>query len=419
MKPHPTHHLDSNSSSSLVSHCSGRSCFSNGVDHEKIPAHTSPWNLDRTHIRCECTDSDRMGQLGDEPMSNAYQVVQWNPHKKTYDKIMFSIVGLYLVGFVGLGIILFPAPNDISPPVLLIRALGTCAIIMLHIILAIGPLARLTPRMNALLYNRRHLGVTFFCIALLHALLVVGFYGGFGNRNPISATLVGTYPDGPVPFEFIGFLALLIFAILATTSHDFWLANLGPRCWKLMHMGVYIAYALVLGHVIFGVLETEQSIVFPLLLTLGALMIVTLHITVGVREVRKDRQSIQSDSTQWVNVCSVDDIESDRAKIIQINNDERIAIFKHNNSFSAISNVCAHQGGPLGEGKVVDGCVTCPWHGYQYLPDCGQSPPPFTEKIPTYDIKVEGKHIFIDPTPKPPGTPIAPAKEHHTEKEQE
>jgi hypothetical protein len=25
--------------------------------------------------------------------------------------------------------------------------------------------------------------------------------------------------------------------------------------------------------------------------------------------------------------------------------------------------------GPLGEGKIIDGCVTCPWHGYQYLPD--------------------------------------------------
>ena len=26
----------------------------------------------------------------------------------------------------------------------------------------------------------------------------------------------------------------------------------------------------------------------------------------------------------------------------------------------------------------MDGCITCPWHGYQYLPHNGQSPPPFT-----------------------------------------
>lgn len=26
--------------------------------------------------------------------------------------------------------------------------------------------------------------------------------------------------------------------------------------------------------------------------------------------------------------------------------------------------MCKHQNDPLGEGKIVDGCVTCPWHGY-------------------------------------------------------
>ena len=27
--------------------------------------------------------------------------------------------------------------------------------------------------------------------------------------------------------------------------------------------------------------------------------------------------------------------------------------------------------GPLGEGKIVDGCITCPWHGFQYRPQDG------------------------------------------------
>jgi Rieske Fe-S protein len=29
------------------------------------------------------------------------------------------------------------------------------------------------------------------------------------------------------------------------------------------------------------------------------------------------------------------------------------------------STVCPHLGGPL-DGPVVDGCVTCPWHGYRF-----------------------------------------------------
>jgi hypothetical protein len=63
----------------------------------------------------------------------------------------------------------------------------------------------------------------------------------------------------------------------------------------------------------------------------------------------------------------------------------------------------------LGEGKVIGGCVTCPWHGYQYLPGSGASPPPFQEKVATYRVKViEGK-VFVNPQACAPGKPVAPA----------
>ena len=88
--------------------------------------------------------------------------------------------------------------------------------------------------------------------------------------------------------------------------------------------------------------------------------------------------------------------------------DERVAIFKYEGKLSAIHNVCKHQGGPLGEGKIVDGCITCPWHGYQYLPHNGQSPPPFTEKVHTYALKVLESTIYIDPKPFAEGTEVEP-----------
>ncbi|NRA58226.1 MAG: (2Fe-2S)-binding protein, partial [Phycisphaerales bacterium] len=46
--------------------------------------------------------------------------------------------------------------------------------------------------------------------------------------------------------------------------------------------------------------------------------------------------------------------------------------------------------------------------GYQYDASNGQSPPPFTEKIPTYELRVRGGRIEVDPTPKPAGTPTTP-----------
>jgi methionine sulfoxide reductase heme-binding subunit len=112
--------------------------------------------------------------------------------------------------------------------------------------------------------------------------------------------------------------------------------------------------------------------------------------------------AIQADQ-KFVKVGSVHDIQDNRAKVIVLNG-ERIAIFKYDKKLSAISNVCKHQNGPLGEGKIVDGCVTCPWHGYQYLPHNGSSPPPFREKVSTYDVKIVDDEVWINPFPYPEGT---------------
>ena len=83
-------------------------------------------------------------------------------------------------------------------------------------------------------------------------------------------------------------------------------------------------------------------------------------------------------------------------------------MFRYDGKLSAVSNVCAHQNGPLGEGKIVFGCVTCPWHGFQYRPEDGCAPPPYTEKIPTYRLKLESGRVFIDPNPLPAGTYVEP-----------
>ena len=90
-------------------------------------------------------------------------------------------------------------------------------------------------------------------------------------------------------------------------------------------------------------------------------------------------------------------------------NGENIAIFKYDGKVSAIHNVCKHQMGPLGEGKIVDGCITCPWHGYQYLPQNGQSPPPFKEKVKTYAVRVSEGEVWVNPTPFEEGTQVEPA----------
>ena len=44
----------------------------------------------------------------------------------------------------------------------------------------------------------------------------------------------------------------------------------------------------------------------------------------------------------------------------------RIAVFRADGALHAMDGVCPHRGGPLGEGKVEGGIVTCPWHGWRF-----------------------------------------------------
>ncbi len=92
-------------------------------------------------------------------MSVEYVSVQWNRQKKIYDAVLVGGVAAYLVTFGVLTELLFPRVTD---EIMLMRAVGTAAFLLLHVILCIGPLCRLNPKFLPLLYNRRHAGVTMF-----------------------------------------------------------------------------------------------------------------------------------------------------------------------------------------------------------------------------------------------------------------
>jgi nitrite reductase/ring-hydroxylating ferredoxin subunit/DMSO/TMAO reductase YedYZ heme-binding membrane subunit len=350
-------------------------------------------------------------------MSAQYRAVQWNAHKRRYDAWLIAGVGAYLAAFVLVGSLAWTGERAISAPVLVMRALGTASLALLHIILCIGPLARLTPLAAPLLYNRRHLGVTMFLLALAHAALATLYYGAFGGVNPLAAVLsAGSFRSvSGFPFEALGLAALVVLFLMAATSHDFWLANLSPRVWKWLHMLVYPSYALLVLHVSLGVLQSERHPTLVALLLAGVGVVASLHSVAGLRQLAVDRRRDRPDPEGWIDAAPVNDIPDGRARVVCPARGEKIAVFREGDAYSAVANACAHQGGPLGEGKIVNGCITCPWHGYQYLPGNGQSPPPYTEKIPTYQVRVRGGMVQVRPDPLPPGTPVTPARaeDHH------
>jgi methionine sulfoxide reductase heme-binding subunit len=336
-------------------------------------------------------------------MSTAYSAVGWNRQKKIYDKLIALFCATYLLLFISLTLIF---NSEVTFETLLIRSTSTLAILLLHVILGIGPLTRLNKKFLPFLYNRRHLGVTMFCMAAVHGIFSIIQFHGLSNTNPIASVLISNTNFGSIPafpFQVLGLLALIIFFLMAITSHDFWLHNLSPIVWKSLHMLVYVAYALVVLHVMLGVIQLEKNPVFVLILFLGSSSLIVLHLLAAFKERKTDKQKFQLKEEGFVYVCEAGEIEDSRAKIFCID-EERIALYRHENKLYAVHNVCKHQGGPLGEGKIIDGCITCPWHGYQYLPQNGQSPPPFKEKVSTYQVRVIENKVWLNPKPFAEGT---------------
>ncbi len=350
-------------------------------------------------------------------MALSYDPVHWTPHKRLYDRILIAFIGVYLLCFIGLQSIFHP---DCTLETTVIRATGTLGFFMLHLILIIGPLCRLDRRFLPLLYNRRHFGVAMFLVALSHGVFNLFQFHAMGNVDPMVSLFTSNTQYGSLarfPFQALGFFALLILFLMAATSHDFWMKNLGPRVWKSLHMGVYFAYALLVMHVMLGVIQLEKSPVLIGMVGLGMFVVIGLHVAAAIKQSKIDAASERNIAIEagqavpegFVYACEWAEIANNKAKMLLIGK-ENIALFRYEDKISAVHNVCKHQNGPLSEGRIIDGCITCPWHGYQYLPENGQSPPPFTEKLSTYDVFVKGTSVYVHPSPYPEGTQRIPAE---------
>jgi methionine sulfoxide reductase heme-binding subunit len=343
-------------------------------------------------------------------MGHAYRAVGWNRQKKRYDLALTAGI----IGFLGLFIgssIAFDSTASIET--LVLRAFGTGAFVLLHVILIIGPLTRIDRRFLPLLYNRRHLGVAMFGLALLHGGFATLYFHGFGDTFPLVSVLSSNQRIDSLaqfPFEILGVAALMIFSLMAATSHDFWLTNLSAPVWKALHMLVYLAYLLVVGHVALGTLQGETSVLLQTILTAGIALVVVLQLWGGLVEWRKDhRPSAAAVADGFVHVGRADDLVEGRGVTVSLGGD-RVALFQHEGRVHALSNACQHQNGPLGEGRILNGCVVCPWHGYEYQPACGRSPEPFTEKVPTFRTRIVDGNVLVHPTPLPAGTEIEGAR---------
>ena len=77
----------------------------------------------------------------------------------------------------------------------------------------------------------------------------------------------------------------------------------------------------------------------------------------------------------------------------------KLAISHRDGVFGAVSNVCNHAGGPLGQGRLDGEYIVCPWHNWKFHRLHGKGEPGFEDDaVPSHEVKVENGHLFVRAT---------------------
>ena len=105
---------------------------------------------------------------------------------------------------------------------------------------------------------------------------------------------------------------------------------------------------------------------------------------------------------QWHDLGPVEEFQ--KAPVTEARVDRTLlAITWRNGAFGAISGVCNHAGGPLGQGRLDGDFIQCPWHGYKFHRLTGEGEPGFEDdKVPRHDVKVEHGRLFVSAEPVSP-----------------
>ena len=118
-----------------------------------------------------------------------------------------------------------------------------------------------------------------------------------------------------------------------------------------------------------------------------------------VRGVNVNRTAWQDGPQDWTAVLADADLtegehrEVDAAGI-------PILLYRTAGRLCALASTCSHMGGPLAEGTVGDGCVTCPWHGSVFrFADGGIVRGPASTPQPRYEAQIRDGQVEVRVSP--------------------
>jgi nitrite reductase (NADH) small subunit len=97
---------------------------------------------------------------------------------------------------------------------------------------------------------------------------------------------------------------------------------------------------------------------------------------------------------EFVVVGRVNDFAAGGGRMVTVAGRD-VAVFRLGDEFFALDNMCLHRGGPLCEGPIANGIVTCPWHGWSYQIKTGTMVQDPRVGVSKHDVRIDGDQVFV------------------------
>ena len=97
---------------------------------------------------------------------------------------------------------------------------------------------------------------------------------------------------------------------------------------------------------------------------------------------------------EFVVVGLVSEFTAGKGRMVVVDG-RHVAVFRLGDQFHAIDNLCLHRGGPLCDGPIANGVVTCPWHGWSYQIATGMMVQDPRVGVSKHDVRVEGDRVSV------------------------
>jgi nitrite reductase/ring-hydroxylating ferredoxin subunit len=114
-------------------------------------------------------------------------------------------------------------------------------------------------------------------------------------------------------------------------------------------------------------------------------------------------KKLDGDNKNLIYLCLVSDIHNGTSKAFSISDvnglKREVTVFNIDRNFYAISNICAHKGGPLNQGIIENNIVTCPWHGWKYDVRTGKSPHKGGDSVDSFEVQSIDNKLFLNSIP--------------------